>query len=516
MTRRWWLAPLTPIAAVLTIAAAPSSITMAAAHTKITDAATPTAIADPDVALARQISVAAGLVDDNKPADALAMLDPLLAATDTPIERGQIEALRSFALAKLQRIPEAHKAIELGVASSPAPSMLLLRQLFLLRAFDGDIAGASDTLQLIAASQPEGLSQLPTDVVNELLRAIKSDELRAYNTDFALVAADWSPPDMTVSDADWLRLRLVGNLAKRNRLEEARPIIEKILNPVVLVRLGIDRRYEKLWPMIEARLGPGADLADARYVDAAKARFDKEPKSTIARLGYAEALNIASREPEALVVADIAKTPSELTALSDREIWLVNLQAALMGDAGRIDEALARYQALNGTPIAGRPGLIGTIINEALFAASVDKPDRALAAAEIASANGDAMSDIGRLYLSQARTCALQQLGRKVEATKIAAPLIATPDANDEAYLGAMICLGRLDDAAKAITRRLGGDETRNEMLFQLQPFLIRDTTKLREAGLRAGLRTLKARPDVKAAFLKAGRDLPAAVSPPR
>jgi hypothetical protein len=53
-------------------------------------------------------------------------------------------------------------------------------------------------------------------------------------------------------------------------------------------------------------------------------------------------------------------------------------------------------------------------------------------------------------------------------------------------------------------------------MLFNLQPFLIADQGKLREARQRAALRSLKARPDVKAAFVKAGRDLPAAVAPPR
>ncbi len=503
MTRRWWLAPLVPIVMVLA-----AVVATAAAATVTTS--------DPDAGFARQLAVAAGLVDDNKAADALAILDPLLVATDAPLERGQVEALRSFALARLQRIPEAHKAIELGIASSPAPSMLLLRQLFLLRAFDGDMPGASDTLQLIAASQPDGLAQLPSEVISEVLRAIKSDEVRAFNTDYALVAANWSPPDATLSDADWLRLRLINSLVKRDRLEDAKPIIEKVLNPVVLVRLGIDRRFQALWPMIEARLGPGADLADARFVDAAKARFDKQPKSMIARLGYAEALNIASREPEAMAIADVAKTPAELTALGDREIWLVNLHAALLGDAGRIDEALARYQALNSTPMAGRPGLVGTMINEALFAESVDRPDRALAAAQIAGANAEGISETGQLYLSQARACALQQLGRKAEAVTMAAPLIAKPDANDDAYLATMICLGRLDDAAKAVTRRLGGDETRSEMLFQLQPFLINDTVKLREAQLRAALRTLKARPEVRAAYLKAGRDMPAAVSPPR
>lgn len=465
---------------------------------------------------ARQIGIAAGLIDDGKPADALAVLDPLRDRSDLPIERGQVEALRSFALARLGRIPEARAAIETGVASAPAPSLLLLRQLFLLRAFDGAPEAASDTLQLIAASDPRGLSELPGEVVSDVMRAIKKDETRAFNVDFALVSAGWQPADATLADLDWLRLRLITGLARRDRLDEAAPVLAKVLSPVVLVRLGIDRRFQSLWPGIEARLGPGADIADNAYVGAAKARFDAAPTSLVARLGYAEALNIASREPEALVVADVAKTPAELAALNDREIWLVNLQASLMGDAGQVDAALARYAALNATPIERRGGLIGTMINEAIFAESVDRPDAALKAADAATARAELSNDYGKLFIAQARACALTVQQQPAAAATAAAPLLAAPDANDDAYLAAMICLGRMDAAAAAIIRRLGSEDDRAEMLFQLQPFLIADLPKRREARLRAGLRALKARPDVKAAFLKAGRDLPAAVAPPR
>jgi hypothetical protein len=466
-------------------------------------------------AFEKQIAQAATMLDANQNAEALAMLDALLAKTDLPIERGQIEGLRSFALARMERIPEARQAIETAVASSPAPSLLLLRQLFLLRAFGGDPAGASDTLQLIASSDPKGLNTLPTEVVSEVLRGIKSDENRAFETDYSLVGGGWSPPDSTVADVDWIRLRLVKGLVKRDRIDDARAIVETILNPVILVRLGIDRRYAALWPVIEARLGPGADIADAAYVGAAKARFDKSPTSLVARLGYAEALNVASREPEALAVADVAKTPAELAALSDREVWLVNLHAALLGDAGRNDEALARLGAINATPINGRSSLVGTMINEALFASSVNKPEAALAAAERAE-KALVANEYGQLFLAQARTCALQQLGRKADAATAAAPVIAKAKANPDANLAAMICLGRMDDAAATIIARLEDPELRSEMIFEMQPFLIRDTTKLRDADQRAGLRALKARPDVKAAYLKYGRDLPAAVAPPR
>jgi hypothetical protein len=286
----------------------------------------------------------------------------------------------------------------------------------------------------------------------------------------------------------------------------------------VLVRLAIDRRFEAIWPQLEARLGPSADTADARYVAATKARFDKNPKSLIARLGYAEALNIASREPEAIAVADVARTPAELAALSNREIWLVNLHAMLLGDAGNGEAALARMAALNATPIAGRPAMAGTVVNEAVLAQSLGRSQLALDLADSAESKAGSLNEYGQLALASVRTCALAKLGRKAEAEAeaAAAALIAKPDVSEDSYLQAMLCLGRSDAAAAAVIRRLADPETRMEMLFDLQPFLIADRDKERDRDVRAGYRALKARPDVKAAFLKAGRDLPAAVAPPR
>lgn len=464
----------------------------------------------------RQVQQAATLLDQNKNDEALAILDPLLAEADTPGDRGKIETLRSFGLARLGRVADARKAIEIGAASNPAPTTIVLRQLVLLRAFDGDPKGAADTLELMAASDPKGLASVPSEVITDIMRAVADDKIRAFNLDYSLISAGWAPNDMTVGDVDWLRLRLITALADKDRLDDAKPIIDQVLSPVVLVRLGIDRRFEPLWPMLEARLGPGADIADARYIAAAKARFDKEPKSLIARLGYAEALNIASREPEAIALADVAKTPAELAALSNREIWLVNLHAALLADAGRNAEALARIGALNATPINGRTNMAGTIVNEALLAESLGEAQAALTLADAAEAKAGSLNPYGQMALAAVRTCALARLGRKDEAVAAAAPLIAKPDISEEAYLRAMLCLGRQDAAAAAVVKRLQDPEKRMEMLFELQPFLIADRAKEREKQIRADYRALKARPDVKAAFTKVGRDLPAAVAPPR
>lgn len=478
-------------------------------------AAAPTA---PAASASREdrLAQAAGLIDAGKPADALAILDPLLAQADLPADRGQIEALRSFALARIGKLPEARQAAEFAADATMNPTLLLLRQVFVLRAITGDAAAAGQTLQLMAVSNPKWLAELPGELVGQVLSGI-TDANQKFDLAYTLVGADYAPNDETVAAGDGLKLQVIAGLAERNRIDEAQPFIDRLLNPVSLVRLAIDRRYQSLWPALEQRLGPGADTADAAYLKASKAAFDAAPDSIIARLGHAQALNIASQEKDALALADIAQTAEAMAKLPDNGLWLVNLAAQLLADLGQVDAGLARYAAAATLDAKDRPSLTGLLINHALLAEQTGRSDAALAAADLAERKaGDDINDYGKLFLSAVRACARHRQGDAAGTTAALAPLLAAPDRNADAYFQAMLCTGRNDEAARAIIKRLDDPAKRSEALFELQPFLIADHAALPGRRSRADLRALKARPDVKAAFTKWGRDLPAAVSPPR
>lgn len=463
-----------------------------------------------------RLAQAAGLIDAGKPADALVLLDGLLADADLPADRGQIEGLRSFALARLGKLADARKAAEFAVDSTMNPTLLLLRQLFVLRAISGDAPAAGQTLQLIAVSNPKWLAELPSEMVGQVVAGIE-DANQKFDLAYTLVGAGYAPADQTVASGDALKLQVIAGLAQRGRLAEAQPFIDQLLNPVSLVRLAIDRRYQSLWPALEQRLGPGADTADAAYLQASKAAFDAAPDSIIARLGHAQALNIASQEQDALALADIAQTAEAMAKLPDNGLWLVNLAAQLLADLGQVDAGLARYAAAASLDGNDRPSLTGLLINHALLAEQVGRNDAALAAADLAERKaGDDINDYGKLFLSAVRACARHRQGDAAGTTAALAPLLAAPDRNPDAYFQAMLCTGRNDEAARSIISRLDDPAKRSEILFELQPFLIADHAALPGRRSRADLRALKARPDVKAAFAKWGRDLPAAVSPPR
>lgn len=464
-----------------------------------------------------RLAQAAALVDSGKPAEALTILDDLLAGSDLPADRGQVEGLRSFALARTGKFPEARQAIEFAVDAAMNPSLLLLRQLFVMRALTADVPGAGQTLQLIATSNPAWLPELPSELIGEVLRGLTADEERRFDLALTLVTARYAPPDQTVGDGDELKLAVIAGLVRRGRLDEAGPIAATLHNPVSLVRLGTDRRFVALWPDMEKRLGPGADIADAAFIAAAEAQLAKAPTSLIARSGVAEALNIASKEPEALArIADVGATPAALAALSTREQWIINLKARLLADGGQVDQALAALDAVAALPAERNPNGLAFRIIAADMAAETGRHADALK--RVDAAQSPDLNDWGKGALAAIKTCALARSGQAAEAAKAAETLPAgwTKEGNNRAVQAALSCLKRDADAAALLIKRLDDEDSRDDALFDLQPFLIADRPNAPDRMTKADLRALKARADVKAAFGKYGRDLPAAVSPPR
>ncbi len=457
------------------------------------------------------------LMNDGKASEALIMLDAALAAAVLPAERGRIQQLRAFILAGLERIPEARAAMEFAIASNPDPTPALLSMLFKLRAFTDDPVAAAETLVLLTVSDPAGLALIPTELIGRVRAGLAKDEPRGFDLDFALVGAGWLANTPEAATLDVIRQSVIKGLLARERADEAATMLAAVRDPEILIRMGIDRRFLTLWPAIEARLGPGAATASNAAVARAKEDFDKTPDELAARRAYAQALNLAAREEEALAIASGGATQgAALDKLGDEDLWLVDLEARLLAHIGRYDAALARYDQLAGSALEGRPGLIGPIIARAMFANELGRPDAALAAADFAEQHAELASASGRLYIAAARACALVTLGDAIAAQGAASPVLSAPDDNPQATLSTLMCLGQTDAAAATVRAALDDPARRGAMLWQLQPFLIADRGGATDNRMRAGMRALKARPDVSAAFRAVGRDLPAKVSPPR
>ncbi len=473
--------------------------------------------ADPEPAVFEaRMQAAAKQVDGGEPEAALATLDAMLAETETPRSRGRIEGLRFFALARLDRVGQARAAIEFAVATDPNPNAAWLGALFKIRALMGDSKAAAETLVLTAASTPETLDELPLPLVEQVREGLAGDPARRFDLDMALAAAGWLEATPDAARLDSLRQSLIPALIGRGRNDEAKTMLASVAAPDALMKLGIDRSSTALWPAVEARLGPASDTASKAAVARAQAAFKAAPDDIRARLGLAMALNSAAREAEAESIADFATAPEELAELDETGARLVTLHAHLLGFLGRTEDALARLDALGALPVENRPWLGGVLINKALFALQVEEPQRALEIADEMAAMSASLAPVGQLYLAQIRACALARLGRRAEATEAAGPILAATGANPDVTLATLLCLGRQDAAAAAVIALLDDPAERVEMLWELQPFLLGARPKTPGEQNRSEMRAIKARADVRSAFEKAGRDLPAKVSPPR
>ena len=459
-------------------------------------------------ALEQALGEAAQLTDSGKPEEALPRLDALLAAAELPGEKARVQAIRTFALARLERVAEARAAGEQALAGLEAPPPSLFRLMVFLRGASEDHAGTAELLIQLASGDGKLLAEVPEQWILAARRGLRDDEARLFDLDYALVLAGWSPED-SIDSLDVVRLDAIAGLLRRDRREEAAELLAAVSKPEVLMSVAIDRRYEPLWPAAEAKLGAKGEKAAQGWLALAKAAFEAKPESLPRRADYIDALDDVGQREEGLKIGNVATTPEELAKLAESDIWMVSMHARLLGDTGRPDEGWARYAALNALDTRRQPFLLNSMINQALYGLSIDRLEDALAAAVIAEANATMASDFGKAYIVQAKACALSRLGRGDEAARIAAPLIDKPATNEAAYLTTMLCLGRDADAGAAAVRMLGADSSRGTLLQELQAFMIAPTKLRQDAWMRARMTALRKRPEVAAAFARAGRDLP-------
>ncbi len=179
--------------------------------------------------------------------------------------------------------------------------------------------------------------------------------------------------------------------------------------------------------------------------------------------------------------------------MTNRELWTLNLKAALLNDAGRTDEALAVLNSVAGLPAEGRPNTLAFRIIAADMAEEAGRHGDALA--RVAAADSADLNDYGKQALAGIRVCALARSGKIAEAQKIALPAGWTKEGNNRALQAAFSCLGRLDAAAAVLIRRLDDESSRDDALFELQPFLVGDRPNAPDKLTKAALRALKARP---------------------
>lgn len=406
-------------------------------------------------------------------AGGLAAVDGLLAQVPSPTPfRGLLQMTRAMLLDELKRGDEAVGAINESIRLLPGSTGPLLTG-FRILTFRGQEAGAVDLLLRAAALDPASVNRFVRDYDLQAITIrldARQDLAKAQALSDRLLAIGWQG-DKMVSRAGLARTAMDLRV-RQGRFAEARTLIPEITPPAMLYAMLADKRYETLWPDLEAWGGPRLSRSWPIYLREARARWEASHDPERAE-EYVKALAAADRDPE--IAATF--TPVFLAPLDeDKDFPLMFAVAQVgnsLGDLGRWDEARRVYANFETTwSLDKTVNALNITANETSFllrqgqsAAALAMADRSIAAAEKAGTevNSDALQT-----MHGTRVCALAALGRQREAAVSLGIVAVSQDPESVAH--SYLCLNDLAGARAAVIAGLRDDNRRAAALGAVQP----------------------------------------------
>lgn len=462
-------------------------------------------------ALQRRAEAISQAVESNELPKALQLIDAALADLPEPgLHRGLFLRMRGAVLSDLDRPTEALVAVEQAIAMLPEDDADLRFLLASLQVANGRGVDASRTIVHIADRFPERIKDLKLEAIGQLMRELdpKKEPDARFELALALtsrgIAGGEAPGAM-----DWLKAEAIVGLLRRDRVDEARPLVSGLIDASTLIEMLVDNQYRPIWPEIEAKAGLGGARAIASELAAVDAVRKADPANLKLTSGYLRALRGAGRARDAAAIdVPIAGDLAAIEKAGEDAFWLVNARADALAETGRVDEGDKLFARLLTLGLQKHPELISMAINRSALLLDYDRPAEALAAAAFAEAQGkDAASDYGHMWSWQVETCALTALGRPGEAKSALARIVPMKSKNYAAYTLALLCHGRLDDVEKVVLERLSDPAERGAMLIALQDFRSGPNATA-GSRMRDKLLQVRDRPAIRKAISSAGRIL--------
>lgn len=324
-----------------------------------------------------------------------------------------------------------------------------------------------------------------------------------------LLTVAWTNPFAEKAAASWWRMDLARQQAKMGNLIAVRDTLRPVTNPESLVMIAQDRRFEKLWPEMQAagRFDWQA-VAEADLVRKQKVLADK-PRQLTAVMDVIEAFRILGRAPEAVSVGESARARLATADSFDDQVengpWMLRSLATALDDLGRHDEVDKVFaEAIAAGDKSG--DRISQRINWAMYLQIRGRTQEVL---QLMDAIGDDDgSDYGMAFRESRRVCALADTARD-KAEALLPKIKARAEANPNAALQAYLCLNRLDEAAAVQISRLQSDEYRHDGLRAVMRGALypRPFTPFEQTALDRR-KAMNARPDVAKAIEAAGRPI--------
>ena len=461
----------------------------------------------PIIAALGQAQAAAGQDDC---AGVLRALDPVVPGLADGPERLLIQRMRLICLGTEGRSAEL-PAVHQELARAMPRDGLVRAFGVLIAAEQSRFADAADQIALLADTAPRSLDVLTGAAVREISMKLAEGSAREARARMmiSLARADWEPsdlPELRIGFAE----SAIGALIDRGDSDEAEGLLARIDQPELLSSMAVDRHYAKLWPALEARLGPGGATSVDQFARDKLALLGDAPDSESALRDAANAMLLLGRYQD---VVDMTDSVQVAEGISRDAVGTLLYRARALAALRRNDEADRLLGAFTKLDLTRAPAAAPALINYAEFLDEIGRPAQALAAASDARARAqDMLTDLGKLWLDRTEICALSSLGRAAEANSAIQAIKQRSAENQPAVIEALLCAKRDAEAAQVAIKAFGDTEVASELVLQFQPggsLRAQAPSRLRDLWT-----AFLVRPEVKAAFERRGRILPRTLWP--
>jgi beta-barrel assembly-enhancing protease len=303
----------------------------------------------------------------------------------------------------------------------------------------------------------------------------------------------------------WWRDLALLQLARGERAA-AVATLGRIENAYVAVSIAADRRFDGVWPEVQARLNP--DSTAQRAIDAAAKRAQANPDKLQPLNELALLLGESLMLEQVLQVADttidqVSKWGEIAYADYDPEYsQMLDQRAQVLAAMGRWDAAVIQLKAASALPENGADNVSQVIDLAALYN---DLGRTAEARATLAKLKPDNTSSVGLMQFQKETLRAALAAGDAHAADTAQAYLSAHRGDALDVYQEALLEAGHEDAGAKLLIQRLGDARTRGLALLAVQNY---EDILLTPVQLTHHQRwqALLARADVQAAVKRVGR----------
>lgn len=431
-------------------------------------------------------------------------LDPAIFDQLSPGRRYEVSLILARAASQLGQWPEAHRAFRLATESRQATETdWHLRLHAAIMSGDADDSYATFR-RLQASGRPilAGFGDGQIDQFDQLLRALPDPQARLA-LGRQMEREDWRPLHANF-DPSRLWLHYVEALLAAGDRTTALSAASHITDAAVMMPMQADRRFDSILAAHPSLRDPRA--AAERSLAAAQAYVRENPRSLAGRLAVVRALNTLGRTADALVILEEATRASALASrrappFDDLELG-PTLEAertsALLG-VGRIDEgiggrmAMVACHCLNDAPMRLARALL-----------DVGRPQEArrwLGEAAMEGLDARAKMELARLH-----ACVAADLEDQPELERALTYLRTNEARKPDALPAALVCAGRLDEAATSLGRQLADPQMRLAALNSLQSYADGKVRQARDNDLRSRWTRVAQTPALKAEIDKVGR----------